>query len=292
MNSILISLIIIIFLLLHFIIKFKMKAKEVEQINQEIINKNNEAEKELTLIEQKINLLKESYQEKNSEYISLINKIENESKLAEKSAKKYYDKMMGIYNQKLDYDLKERKKYFNTACEDYRKEYENTLLEASKDFQLEIENIKEVLSLKEEDLKALELAVADQEKIMATMVESNKRAAEMAEKENFYKMVISEDDLVEVQELRKCAKLLRNPEPLNKVIWKAYYEKPCTDLIGRVIGNGIHCGIYKITNIKNGMCYVGQAVKVAGEKLFPVTAGGLRFSSFWNIIGNNYQTAS
>lgn len=269
-----------------------MKAKEVEQINQEIINKNNEAEKELTLIEQKINLLKESYQEKNSEYISLINKIENESKLAEKSAKKYYDKMMGIYNQKLDYDLKERKKYFNTACEDYRKEYENTLLEASKDFQLEIENIKEVLSLKEEDLKALELAVADQEKIMATMVESNKRAAEMAEKENFYKMVISEDDLVEVQELRKCAKLLRNPEPLNKVIWKAYYEKPCTDLIGRVIGNGIHCGIYKITNIKNGMCYVGQAVKVAGEKLFPVTAGGLRFSSFWNIIGNNYQTAS
>jgi hypothetical protein len=30
---------------------------------------------------------------------------------------------------------------------------------------------------------------------------------------------------------------LRNKEALNKVIWKVFYEKPTTDLIGRVIGN-------------------------------------------------------
>jgi hypothetical protein len=29
---------------------------------------------------------------------------------------------------------------------------------------------------------------------------------------------------------------LRDPEALNKVIWKIYYEKPYTDLIGRVVG--------------------------------------------------------
>jgi hypothetical protein len=50
---------------------------------------------------------------------------------------------------------------------------------------------------------------------------------------------------------------LRDKEPLNKVIWKCYYEKPTTDLIGRVIGTGVKTGIYKITEIETGKCYVG-----------------------------------
>jgi hypothetical protein len=44
---------------------------------------------------------------------------------------------------------------------------------------------------------------------------------------------------------------LRDKEALNKVIWKVYYEKPYTDMIGRVIGQGVKTGIYKITNIEN-----------------------------------------
>lgn len=56
---------------------------------------------------------------------------------------------------------------------------------------------------------------------------------------------------------------MRNAEPINKVIWKVYYEKPYTDLIGRVIGSGTHTGIYKITNIENNMCYVGQAANLS-----------------------------
>jgi hypothetical protein len=44
---------------------------------------------------------------------------------------------------------------------------------------------------------------------------------------------------------------LRDKEPLNKVIWKVYYEKPYTSMIGRVVGQGKHTGIYKITNLEN-----------------------------------------
>jgi group I intron endonuclease len=29
------------------------------------------------------------------------------------------------------------------------------------------------------------------------------------------------------------------------------------------VGAGVHTGIYKITNIKNNMCYVGQAANIA-----------------------------
>ena len=42
-----------------------------------------------------------------------------------------------------------------------------------------------------------------------------------------------------------------------------YYEKPTTDLIGRVVGLQIRTGIYKITNLDNGKCYIGQAVNIA-----------------------------
>jgi hypothetical protein len=49
---------------------------------------------------------------------------------------------------------------------------------------------------------------------------------------------------------------LRDKITLNKVIYKIYYENPTNDLIGRVVGSKT-CGIYKITNILNGMCYVG-----------------------------------
>jgi hypothetical protein len=68
---------------------------------------------------------------------------------------------------------------------------------------------------------------------------------------------LPEVDIKEIAQLRSVIPYLRNPEALNKVIWKVYYEKPYTDLIGRVVGNKPKTGIYKITNLENNMCYVG-----------------------------------
>lgn len=85
----------------------------------------------------------------------------------------------------------------------------------------------------------------------------------MEEQENFYRLQLSKDDLNEILKLREIAPFLRNQEPLNKVIWKVYYEKAYTDLIGRVLGKGIKTGIYKITNTQNQMCYVGKSNNIA-----------------------------
>jgi hypothetical protein len=51
--------------------------------------------------------------------------------------------------------------------------------------------------------------------------------------------------------LRDVIPYLRDKESLNKIVWKVFYEKPTSDLIGRVVGSGTHTGIYKITNIDN-----------------------------------------
>jgi hypothetical protein len=90
-----------------------------------------------------------------------------------------------------------------------------------------------------------------------------KRAEEIKQEANFYKIQLSDLDIEEIRLLKNITPYLRDKEPLNKVIWKVYYEKPTTDLIGRVIGSGTRTGIYKITNLENNMCYVGQAVNLA-----------------------------
>jgi hypothetical protein len=97
----------------------------------------------------------------------------------------------------------------------------------------------------------------------AAAVEASKRTLEIQEQQNYYKLVLSKDDIEEIEKLRTVLPYLKDAEPLNKVIWKVYYEKPYTDMIGRVVGSSIKTGIYKITNLKNNMCYVGQAVNVA-----------------------------
>ena len=76
--------------------------------------------------------------------------------------------------------------------------------------------------------------------------------------QDFYKLQLSQESIDDIKALRSIESLLHNQESINKIIWKVYYEKPYTDLIGR-IGISVNpvCGIYKITNINNQMTYVG-----------------------------------
>lgn len=140
------------------------------------------------------------------------------------------------------------------------KEYNNEYLETLKDFahSFEIESVE-----KQQAIAKLRYELIDLQKTVKAAVEANIRLLQDKEQENFYKLQIPKEDLEEVSKLREVGKILRNPEPLNKVIWKVYYEKPTTALLGRVVGAEKKTGIYKLTNLENGMTYVGQAVSLA-----------------------------
>lgn len=155
---------------------------------------------------------------------------------------------------------------FEHSAETMAKQYQQYKQEAEDEYARVIREFaaNAVIQLQkyQETVNALEQEVANQQAIVSAAVEANKRTAEMKDKQNFYKLNLSDTDIYEIEKLREVLPYLRNSEPLNKVIWKVYYEKPYTDLIGRVVGTGVHTGIYKITNIENNMCYVGQAVNV------------------------------
>ena len=186
----------------------------------------------------------------------------------EKDIKTYYDlidaekvkfeKYKDSLQEQLDLSAEKMSQNYSKVEEEYRAEYEETL----KDY---IQNFQNEIIIKTEELKNVNSLLEDLRRKTTAAVEAYKREQEKKEKQDFYRIKLSEADAVEIEKLREVAKILRDSEPLNKVIWKVYYENPFSDLCGRVVGKKMRTGIYKITNIKNNMCYVGQAKDIASR---------------------------
>ena len=147
-------------------------------------------------------------------------------------------------------------KEFQESRDQYEKEFLQAQQETINGYKEQIQVWNNLLTVTKSELEKYR-------KLVECAVLENKRTEEKKEKENFYRLQLAVEDLEEISKLREVSKYLRDKEPLNKVIWKVYYENPYTDLIGRVLGKQVHTGIYKITNLTNGMCYIGQAVNVA-----------------------------
>lgn len=186
----------------------------------------------------------------------ILTSIANLEKQAQEAGQKFMEQNRQLAETQFEqsaeamaYEFQEHQK----SCEN---EYLSLMQEMSADVASQLAEYKEELTL-------LENQIADKQAIMAAAVEASKRAAEMEDKVNFYRLNLTNEDIIEITKLREVLPYLRDSEPLNKVIWKVYYEKPYTDMIGRVVGSGIHTGIYKITNIENNMCYIGQAANIA-----------------------------
>lgn len=140
--------------------------------------------------------------------------------------------------------------------------------------RLENERLEESLQKNREDFEAkslelkseIDIYIADLNQIRrkrAAAIEDAKRQEEMKTQSEFYKLQISVEDLDDICELKQVEKRLSKKEVLNKLIYKVYFEKPYTDLIGRVVGKEVKTGIYKITNTLNQKVYIGQAVNIA-----------------------------
>ena len=240
--------------IVYFILQPKIKKTQEYNLDVERLNNNLIGEKQRLEDETKqLQIGLASLQAKRDEVQSSIFSLEQQAK---ESADIFYQKNMEIAQTNLDKSLENASNYYTTQTEQYQNDYK----EMMADCALSISNL---INQKKIELEQLDLAIKEQSEKVNASVEASKRAEEIRSQSDFYKLTIPKEDLDEIKELREVEKHLRNPEPLNKVIWKCYYEKPTTDLIGRVIGSGTHTGIYKITNLTNQMCYVGQAANLA-----------------------------
>ena len=180
-----------------------------------------------------------------SEITNLNTSISKIEKQAQEAADLFYKTKMQIAQENLEQSLEKEAQKYQENIENFQIQYDETVAEMMKQYSVLENNIAE--------MKATNDAA----------VEAAKRAEEMKNKQDFYRIQLTTADVHEIELLRQVEPYLRDKEPLNKVIWKCYYEKPTTDLIGRVIGSGSHTGIYKITEISTGKCYVGQAANLS-----------------------------
>ena len=186
----------------------------------------------------------------------ILNGIADLEKQAKEAGQKFLEQSRQLAETNFEHEAEKLASQFQEHQESVQNEYLITMQEMSQDI------VKQLQAYKDE-LLALDNMIAEKQAIVAAAVEASKRAEQMASEKDFYRLILSDEDIAEIGRLKEVVPYLRDSEPLNKVIWKVYYEKPYTDLIGRVVGTGTHTGIYKITNISNDMCYVGQAANIA-----------------------------
>lgn len=211
------------------------------QLNEKISNLNNDYNsliKEIDFLKDKKKILDDNYQQ------------------ASLNAEMYCQKANELASEKFAQSAEQMAQKYQQAEDNYQQEYLKAIEESTKEYT-------NLIIQKQEELNKISQELVEAKAKQNAIVEANKRAEEVKQKEQFYKLNLSEIDIEEIKKLRSIIPYLRSAEPINKVIWKVYYEKPYTDLIGRVVGQGIHTGIYKITNIENQKCYIGQAVNIA-----------------------------
>lgn len=226
--------------------------EETAQFNEELHEKNRlltegklwlEAEtKRLTDENTKLLLQKDSTLEQINTLNSSITAME---KQAQEAADLFYNSKLEVAKENLARSLEAEAQKFEENVASFKVQYDETVAGMMEEY------------------KVLEANVSQMRATNDAAVAAAKRAAELADQQDYYRIQLSAADLHEIELLRQVEPYLRDKEPLNKVIWKCYYEKPTTDMIGRVIGSGTHTGIYKITEISTGKCYVGQAANLS-----------------------------
>ena len=234
-------------IVLYVVLKPKLQA--VQKFDEDTAIKNEHLRAELLELSKEHSSLTAKKEE-------ILSNIATLQKQAEESSNAIYEKSYELANEKMSQAAETMSKKYKDMEEVAKQEYLDILEDCTYSLQ-------EQIQAKQIELAEVNIQLTDLTAKLTSAVEAAKRAEELRIKQDFYRLQLSQADIEEITRLREVTPYLRDSEPLNKVIWKVYYEKPYTDLIGRVVGTGVHTGIYKITNIENQMCYIGQAANIA-----------------------------
>ena len=235
------------------------KVKQRQFLDDEIIKKNNQEaqrskdiQKEIEIFNERLTYAKQSFEDTTAKTREMMSSLQEQERHIEDSVNEYRDKCVALINK----EINEVQQKYENAEADYEQQYLATMADM-------VETYRDKISASKDEYWKLVNQLDDLQRKVDAAVEAAKREEEMANKQEYYRLQLSKEDLDEICRLQEIVPFLRSPEPLYKVIYKMYYEKPYTDLVGRVVGSGVHCGIYKITNLQNKMCYIGQSANIA-----------------------------
>ena len=273
---------IIIFLLLIFIIYLFIKEKRLKEENSSL---------RLNRLEDLKDLFRKEWEEKETALIQKqkdkINQLDKDFisyEFKQKENKRELDELIKI----LEVQLKEKEGRYNEVNQDldlYRQGkiqeidaglletqhkkiilLENEFKEKRETKLKEFDDVVNFLQTQEESMKneieQLKLVLEDYRTKRAAINEEIRRAKQIEEQQDFYRIQLDPNEISDIEILRNTAARLQRPEIINKIIWSGYYQKPLAELRKRLLPNGDISGVYKITRLKTNEIYIGQSTSL------------------------------
>ena len=238
----------------------KAQRSQIKEMDQQIENRR----RDIGILAQQLDRTQASLRETESQIVQNRFALDTLATRKKELNADIATQVENIEKLKTSYETTEEefKKKYMTERKEWLDERQTEYLAMQEDFveQFREENSKKMAAAQELTEKLSEL----QSKTTAA-VEVAKRHAEEENFTEFHSLQIDNSARNDIREIEEVLYKVSQEagEAIAKVIWKVYYEKPYTDLCGRVIGSGRHTGIYRITNSNTQMCYIGQAVDIA-----------------------------
>ena len=138
----------------------------------------------------------------------------------------------------------------------YRKTLEEKYKKLEEDAQQEFRTKQKSYS---DELFYLRKELEDFRSRREAVNEAIRRERELSEKEDFYKIQLTQSDIEDIKLLDSMKDRLCHKEIFPKVIWESIARRPVSEMIKRVVGQKVG-GIYKITYIPTGEAYIGRTV--------------------------------
>jgi hypothetical protein len=211
--------------------------KEYEALKERVAIANHTRAKAEATLTEKENLIKD----KENQFDILVKNFDNALQMKEQLSKQAFKN----YCDMLDKTYQEKETEFNNLCKNLENAYANQqdkLMQNFKSAEAELESLR-----------------STRDAIIAARIKEQ----EIKEQRSFYCLTIKDIELQDIKILEKIKVQLNNPRILSMLIWTTYFQKPMTALCNNVLGTDTICGIYKITNQNNDMCYIGQSVDIA-----------------------------
>lgn len=172
---------------------------------------------------------------------------------------------ISIKKQELSFiqkEYNEKKEYVDSAkqrAEEEYKTWQEVYLERYNQFQ---EYYKSQQVSAEEAIKNLQDSLESLSKQKAATIEAFQKEKAIQEQKDLYRLDISEQDKIDIGFLKSIQYRISRPRLLAQLIWQTYFQPIAKKKFPIILGSDNVCGIYKITNSLNQMCYIGQAKSV------------------------------
>lgn len=225
--EILLIVVLVIIGLVAFQIGKTTGIKDAEDLKIEIVRQSNEKVlQERKVIESEIRQAKQRLSDIEQDYQSKRKLIDEAKELAEN-------------------EYKEKKNAYLIELKTLKDKLDEKYAQDSQEYIIKIDELKQSL----ESLK----------KQKAASIEALQREQAIQEQKDLYRLVLSNQDKQDIEFLRSIQFRISKPRLVSMLIWQNYVQPIAKKKLPLILGSENVCGIYKITNIKNQMCYIGQA---------------------------------